>query len=252
MRDTRARPRRPVNATGLDEPHEGMQDPLMRLSSLMTLCDLSDDLATARGGARQILPAFMVAAACLVGLAVPGLAQEGARPPAEAGRAERRAPARASVDELLARLANAVDPGEAAAIRTRLDAARLASGSASVDLLVARAITLRASGDADGAVVLLDAVVGLEPRWASGLKLRGTVRLGRGDFAAAEIDLLAALDLEPRDPGLLDMVAALAVRAGRPAEALARLRAAVALDPMEAGRAALVEKLSIAVEGREL
>ena len=156
------------------------------------------------------------------------------------------------VDELLRQLASAEDEAAAAAIRARLQALWMTSGSVTADLLNVRAVQALRSGESGLALDLLDAAIVAAPPWPGGRHGRALLHIGRGELRAAVGDLEAALSLEPRHLPSLSALAALHEASAHKAEALKLLRRAAALDPRDELLARRVETLTVEVEGREL
>lgn len=187
------------------------------------------------------------ALAALLPVLAPAAALAAETPPA----AERGTPR--SLDFYFAALAAAPDDASAARARGRLEAHWNASGSATADLLVARAAIAVDGGDPALALDLADAAVVLAPGWAEARHRRAVVHLADHDIAHALDDLGEVLRLEPRHIGALALLATAMETAGRKREALQWLRRLATIDPRNPAVAAdRLERLRVEVEGREL
>ncbi len=192
---------------------------------------------------RQGVASALVAATILAGPA----ATSAAEPPAAPGKSTAR-----SIDFYYAALAAAPDEASAARARGRLEAHWNASGSATADLLAARAGTAVHAGDRALALDLMDAVIVVAPDWAGARHRRAVVHLAGGDTARATEDLLRTLAMEPRHIAAMTTLAGLYELTGRKAEALKWLRRLATIDPRNPGLGGRIERLTIDVEGREL
>ncbi len=235
----------------LDEPRNGDQDPFMRLVSFH---DLRFGPTPARLGVttglglrrlRDACVATMIAAA---GCVAPVAAAPAGEPVGEAERGTAK-----SVDFYYAALAAARDDASAARARGRIEAHLAASGSATADLLTARATVAAQAADRGVALDLVDAAIVVAPGWAEARYRRGLLHLAAHDFDRARADLGEALRLEPRHIGATTALATVLESTGRKAEALGVLRRLVRLDPRNPALAPeRLERLTIEVEGREL
>ncbi len=165
---------------------------------------------------------------------------------------EAAGPSGSRLDDLYDLLTAAPDEARAAEVRRLIDRARMVSGSATADLLVARAAVAERAGESGLALDLLDAAIVVAPRWAGGLRLRGLLQVRRGATASGAADLTAALRLDPRDGAALAVLAGLAELDGRKREALDLLKRARAVDPNEERLRESIERLTLEVEGRPL
>ena len=96
--------------------------------------------------------------------ATPALAQAEAQNPAAAALAPRQK----LFDDLFAQLKEAPDADKAAQLRAVIESVWIHSGSATADLLTARAEAAQQHGDAELAQQLLDQIVRLFPDWPEG------------------------------------------------------------------------------------
>lgn len=155
-------------------------------------------------------------------------------------------------EDLRRALATAETAEAAEPIRRRLIRLRMRSGSATADLLAARAATARLAGDGGLALDLLDAAIAVAPDWAGGRHLRGALHAERGEFAPAVVDLDEALERDPDDAASAAMLAVLRERGGDKRTALDLMRRAAAADPHLPDLAGEIERLSLEVEGRPI
>lgn len=114
---------------------------------------------------------------------------------------------------------------------TEADRERLEPGDDAVAELLERAGALVRSGDAEGALALLDAAVGKEPDNGKALRARGDVRLYRNDFAGARADFDHAAEVDPVDAAALVGQGRVAAAEGRYADAIVSFTVALRLDP---------------------
>lgn len=190
---------------------------------------------------------FAPALAALVLGSTPAAAAAAETPPA----AERSTPR--SLDFYFAALAAAPDNLSAARARARLEAHWNASGSATADLLVARAALAVDGGDRALALDLADAAIVVAPGWAEARHRRAVVHLADHDIAHAIDDLGEALRLEPRHIGAMTLLVGVMETSGRKREALQWLRRLATIDPRNpAADAGRIERLRVEFEGREL
>ncbi len=158
----------------------------------------------------------------------------------------------AEVDRAFAELAEAPDDASAAPARSRLLLHWALSGSASADILVARAEEAAAGGDAALASDLYDAAIVAAPNFVAARHERGVLHLLRQETSAAIDDFRSTLQLDPRHFPSLSLLSAVMESLDRKREALDLLRRAVALDPNGEGYKERLERLTVEVEGRQL
>ncbi len=260
----------------LDEPLNGDQDPFMRLVSFRPRALLLPTLRRCAGALRRVgvaavILTTLVSASGAVETPRPGRNASVAEAPrpswnvsvAEAPPGDRAATGRTptrgidahhavDLDRFFAALAAAPDDASAAAARARIEAAWQASGSATADLLTARAAIAARAGERGLALDLIDAAIIVAPVWAGGHHRRALLHLSGHDIAQATEDVEETLRMEPRHYGAMAMMASILAGSGRKAEALKWLRRIAALDPRAPGLAAHIERLALEVEGREL
>lgn len=176
-------------------------------------------------------------AAAVMMIAVPhSLAQEAppadapAETPPSAPPAEEQRPA--TLDDLYAELASAVDTQTAMlvdlAISERLDAA----GGPTAQLLSQRALVTAEGGNFRLALELADAAVAFAPRYAEGFSTRATIHALKEDYGAAMADLQQALTIEPRHYRALANAGAILESSGDDVRALEAYDKALALYPL--------------------
>lgn len=185
------------------------------------------------------------------GAGTPGVTTPLVSPAPKAAPAAPRTQAQV-LDELFGRLAAATDDQEASGLAARIQRLWLESGSATVDLLVARADAAAGHGDTRVAEQLLDKVVVLDPKWAAGWNKRATLRFLSDDDDGAMADIAHVLAIEPRHFGALSGMAVILQRHGFKKEALGLLRKAAALYPHNDDLAKMIDTLAPDVEGRPI
>lgn len=116
-------------------------------------------------------------------------------------------------------------------IATEADLARLDPGDAAVADLIKRARSLWDTGDTEGALALLDAVIEQEPDNVEALRTRGGVRLEAKDLEGAQSDFDSAVDLDPADVEATVGQGRVAMADGRFADAIISFSVALRLNP---------------------
>lgn len=173
-----------------------------------------------------------------------------AKPPAPSAQP---APMRVeSEQDLFAKLKQCSSAEDAHPIEARLLSMFRASGSASVDLLMTRAVTAQGAGDAKTARQLVEAVTKIAPTYAEGWHVRANMEQGAGDDTAALVSLQKTVLLNPRQFTALNELADMLQDYGDKAGALKLYRRALALDPQLEGAASKVRELTQSVEGRDI
>jgi tetratricopeptide (TPR) repeat protein len=193
------------------------------------------------------LLSILAASFCLLATggraAAPGTEQQA--PSADAARVK-------TIDDLYARLAQAPDAESAAPIRALIQRVWAHPGSATADLLMARAERALKYGLGAPAKALLDRIVALYPDWSLGWRRRAQSAVARGDAEAAMRDLDRALQTEPRDFVAMGELAELLRARQQDGRALDLMRRALALDPRNESLREETEQLQRQVEGREI
>lgn len=153
------------------------------------------------------------------------------------------------LDTLFRALKEAPDDDTGKVIENRIWAEWLASGSDTVNLLMARAKSAIDKNDYDVAVRLLDAVVEIRPQFVEGWNRRATVFFLKKDYASALADLRQVIRREPRHFGAYAGLGVIFQDIGRDADALAAYRKALEINPRLDGLADKIKTLSVEVEG---
>jgi len=157
-----------------------------------------------------------------------------------------------TLDKLFLQLSKAPDEDAAKPIEVEIVTHFLASGSASVDLLMSRTEASLDGHDPRTAMKLLDAVTSIAPAYAEGWHQRGKLEADAGQDEAAMVSLQKAVTLNPRQfQALAELGDLLAAYGAKPA-ALANYKKALALDPHLEGLDRRVQDLSRAVEGDKI
>ncbi|MDP3803134.1 DUF3857 domain-containing protein [Brevundimonas sp.] len=120
-------------------------------------------------------------------------------------------------------------------VATSGDAARQQPGSSDTADLLARAGRLRAAGDHDGALALLDAAIEREPDNAEVVRARGQARAAARDFDGARADYDHAVDLDPADQAAVIGQGRAAFGQRKYGEAVISFSVALRLDPSDGG-----------------
>jgi tetratricopeptide (TPR) repeat protein len=158
----------------------------------------------------------------------------------------------ASRDALLARLAATTDPDEADGIIARLDRLNRRSGSDTGDLLLARAAAALDGDDVGVAQKLLDALTGLQPRWAEAWAARANADYLGGDPKATFVDLARALADDPKHLKALADLGAVLEDSGRRDDALRVYQRALEIAPQWRPAREAADRLRAAIAGRDL
>jgi tetratricopeptide (TPR) repeat protein len=214
---------------------------------------------------------FVFACLLLVALAAPARADDApvdalpqtaapASPAPESGAPETAAPKPpaapaaddASLDALFARLALAKDGDEAAGIVARIDRLNQRSGSDTDDLLLGRAAAALEGQQFDVSLQLLDALVGLSPKWAEAWSERANAHFLAGDPDAAMVDLARALAVDPRHLKALADLGGMFEYAGRRDDALKVYERALAIAPQWGPAREAADRVRAALAGEAL
>jgi len=172
------------------------------------------------------LPIFFVFQAALVQAAQPGLGF---------GESPR-------LDELFAEMQS--DSGENAASAER-EAVRIfrQSGSASMDLLLARGMNAIEAEDFSAAIWHLSALIDHAPDFAEAYNARATAFYLMGKYGEAMADIETTLALNPRHFGALIGMGAIQEGIGHPENALKAYKAAQSLNPHSTEIADMVKRV---------
>lgn len=153
------------------------------------------------------------------------------------------------LDELFAELKRERNEQAARRIATRIRARWRNSGSATADLLMARADAAMEARKFNVALDLLDQVVVLFPGYAEGWNRRATLHYTMNDFAKAMADISRTLELEPRHFGALAGMAGILKETGRQKMALEAYRRVLEIYPMLRSAQREVTRLSDKLTG---
>jgi tetratricopeptide (TPR) repeat protein len=196
---------------------------------------------------------FLPAAALLVALSGgPLLAADGQkgakRDPSSAvsSPAEREK----TLSNLYAHLATAEDEESAKAVADTIERLWLQSGSATIDLLMERAMKALADKNLDLALKLLDRVVELAPDFAEAWSRRAYVHFMRNDIGRALGDLRRTLALDPNHYKALDGLGQVLREIGEKKAALKAFRQLLEVHPYWPGAKQAVEELAREVDGQ--
>ena len=126
------------------------------------------------------------------------------------------------------------------------------SGSPSMDLLARRADRAMKAKDWKTALVHLNDLVRLAPKFAEGWNKRATVYFLKGEYGPSLEDIARTLRLEPRHFGALAGLGIMLDRLGDKMGALEAYRRAVKIHPNLKGAKAGIKKLTREVEGERL
>ena len=159
-------------------------------------------------------------------------------------------PPKAMLDGLFARLAKSESPEDAKPIEDEIATLFVQSGSASVDLLMARGTAALAGGDDDDARKLFDAVTAIAPDFAEGWHRKAEMQSDSGDDEGAMVSLQKTVTLNPRQFGAMNELAGMLEEYGNKAGALALYKRALALDPQLEAATKRVRALEKDVEGQ--
>lgn len=121
----------------------------------------------------------------------------------------------ARIDGLFSELKRARNEASAQRISQRIRHEWTKSGSATIDLLMARASKAVEAKKHDVALDFLDEIVTLAPGYAEGWNMRATVHFAREDYGRSMADIDRVLRLEPRHFGALAGMAAILNMTGR-------------------------------------
>jgi tetratricopeptide (TPR) repeat protein len=158
----------------------------------------------------------------------------------------------APTDEMFAKLKAATEEAEAADIAADIWATWLESGSATVDLLMQRAMAAAEAEDADTARELLDRVILLRPDYAEAWHLRAGLFLAAENYPEALRDLNAALEREPRHFGAWLGMGIMLENLGGERQALESYREALKIYPLMPEARQSADRLTRKAEGQEL
>lgn len=162
-----------------------------------------------------------------------------------------KAAMKAHMDELFRRLADP-EAEDWQRVQAQIIQAWNRSGSASMDLLAARADKAMKKRDLDTALLHLNDLVRLAPDYAEGWNKRATVHFMKEDYGPSLEDIARVLRLEPRHFGALSGLGIILDRVGDSEGALEAYRRAIAIHPNLPGVKDGIKKLEKQVEGERL
>jgi len=158
----------------------------------------------------------------------------------------------APTEEMFLRLKAASEEAEASDIAADIWATWLESGSATVDLLMQRAVDAAAMEDTETARELLDRVILLKPDYPEAYHRRAGLFLGEENYPEAIRDLNDALKLEPRHFGAWVGMGFILESLGGESQALESYREALAIYPLLPQARDAAARLTKQAEGQEL
>lgn len=166
-------------------------------------------------------------------------------PQTEKSRSER-------LDDLYQRLEEAPNKRSAEAVARRIESLWRESGSASIDLLLERAMSLIREEEYDLALAILDTVVIAAPEFAEGWSQRAMTHFQKRNFRAALSDLRRVLALEPKHFRAMQGVAVILNEFGEKERALRAYRRVLDVYPLKEEAREAVENLVRDVEGQDI
>ena len=159
-------------------------------------------------------------------------------------------PSKPPIDVLFAQLAKSQSAEDAKPIEEQIFAYFTQSGSASIDLLMARGAVALADGDSDTAKKLFNSVTALAPDFAEGWHERAQLQQQDGDDEGAMISLQKVVTLNPRQFEAMSELGDMLEDYGNKPGALKMYRRALELDPQLDGAAKHLRALEKDVEGQ--
>lgn len=159
---------------------------------------------------------------------------------------------RTQLEGLYAALKAAPDDDSAKRISDRLDQLFADSGSASADLLMARATIASEAKDYDLALQLLDQIVAVEPDYLAARSRRATIHYLRDEYAEALADIREVLAREPRHYSMLLGLSLILRELGEDQRALDAARRALAVYPRFEAAKDIEKELAGKVDGQDI
>jgi tetratricopeptide (TPR) repeat protein len=157
-----------------------------------------------------------------------------------------------SEEQLFAQLKKAESPEDAHPIEQKLNAMFRASGSPSIELLMARATAAQAGSDTKTARKLAEAITQIAPNFAEGWHVRAALEQAAEDDTAALVSLQKVVLLNPRNFTALTELGDMLQDYGDKKAALKLYRQALALDPQLEGAIRKIRELTRSVEGQDI
>lgn len=149
-------------------------------------------------------------------------------------------------------LEKAPNAAAAKAIETRIEIARMQSGSATADLLMSRVRTSIEAKDTKLALELLNSVVDLAPNFVEARSQRATIYYEEKDIGRALADLRVIVAQDPKHYTALTGLGIIFDEIDQDKLALDAFRRALKVNPYLDGVPEMVKKLQLKVEGREI
>jgi tetratricopeptide (TPR) repeat protein len=159
---------------------------------------------------------------------------------------------RPPLETLFDQLKHAGSADEAKPIEEKIGGFFLQSGSASVDLLMARGQAALQAGDKDTAKKLLEAITDVAPNYAEGWHMRANLQRLLKDDSAAMVSLGRVILLNPRQFAALFELGNMLEDYGNKAGALKLYRRALELDPQMDGAKKHIDALTRDVSGQDI
>jgi tetratricopeptide (TPR) repeat protein len=172
-------------------------------------------------------------------------------PPADVPKAQRGDRTR-NLEFLLEALKVAPDETSAKAIEDRIWALWAASGSDTVDLLMARVKQAGEAKNYDLAIRLLDAIIEIRPEFVEAWNRRATIFFLKKDYSNSLSDIQHVLAQEPRHFGALAGLGTILEEVGDEKHALEAFRKALVVHPHLKGVSEHVKALADKVDGRDI
>lgn len=156
------------------------------------------------------------------------------------------------LEHLYSELRRAQTERSAEAIAQAVEQLWFESGSATINLLLMRAVNAIHEGEYQRARELLDTVVTTAPHFAEGWNQRAIVHFLLKDYKAALADLRQVLALDPHHYKAIQGLAVILKEFGDKKRALAAFRRALEVYPLLSTAKEAVKELTREVEGQRL
>lgn len=156
------------------------------------------------------------------------------------------------LDDLFQKLHDAPSEDDAKPIDALIQSRMMRSGSATVDLLMDRALVAVQADNKALAFDILDSVIALKPEYAEGWNKRATLYFLSHDYGKAISDVEMVLRLQPRHYRALIGLAGMLNELGDKTHALAALKRVLAIYPTNAEVAKDIMDLETAIGGQSL
>jgi Tfp pilus assembly protein PilF len=156
----------------------------------------------------------------------------------------------APIESLFKQMKEAETEQEADAVGDRIEKLFQQSGSASVDLLMARATVALAASDTKTAKSLVDTITDVAPDFAEGWRVRAGMQAASGDDEGAMLSLGKAVTINPRHFAAMKELAQMFEAYGNKAGALKLYRRILELSPRDQAAQFRVRALARQVEGQ--